>query len=646
MPQDATIRDARIQDATTDTERSFDTPTQEYVPAEGLKTSHQAEERQSHKPYLQFKSGNQVDDFQLLTSLGEGGFAQVFLARQISMQRLVALKISADRGTEPQMLAKLDHRNIVRVFDQRRCEQPLARLLYMEVIPGGTLEDVLSRVQDFAGKPCTGKVLLESIDARLQAAGISAPDDSSQRSWLASASWPLAVCKIGAQLAEGLAYAHRQGVLHRDIKPANVLLTPEGLPKLADFNVSSDCEEAGKDEAGCAGGSLLYMSPEQLQTCHTSLKGSLNRVRETSDIYSLGILLWEMVCGHRPFINDPRNVRSADDLRQMMDIRQNADLEKMADDLPSDCPQSLRQVLIRCLQPRREERYQSADDVARALHLCLEPRCWRLLQEPTTAMGRLLLKMPVSAILLAGLIPNIFVAFFKYRYCEAVILDKMPLLKDRFEVVLIWVNAVAFAMGIAVIAWLARRGWRWLATDDPPLQRKGSRHTLLFGGIASLVFLVLWTTAGVIYPVAIDLSSKGPAPAGFYLHFFLSLVLCGLTAIAYPYFLNTTLAVHCFFPSLVRNGIVAGPRREDLQQLRRVNRLHLALAALVPLLAVLLVVVASASVKKFNPQLQWVLIVVSGVGMLGFVGIFFLERFLDEDIAALEKIAVDEAQTK
>jgi len=219
---------------------------------------------------------------------------------------------------------------------------------------------------------------------------------------------------------------------------------------------------------------------------------------------------------------------------------------------------------------------------------------------------------------------------------EAAILEKMPLLKDRFEVILIWVNAVAFAVGISIIAWLARRGWRWLETDDPPLQRKGSRHTLLFGGTASLVFLVLWTTAGIIYPVAIDLSSKGPAPSGFYLHFFLSLVLCGFTAIAYPYFINTTLAVHYFFPSLVRKGIVAGPRQEDLDQLRQVNRVHLALAALVPLLAVLLVAAVGG-------HLRWVLIVVSGVGMLGFVGIFFLERFLDEDITALEKIAVDKA---
>ena len=83
-----------------------------------------------------------------------------------------------------------------------------------------------------------GEALLKSVDRQLLRAAQAVPDRSSIRDWLAGASWPTIVAWIGVQLAEALEEAHRQGVLHRDVKPANVLLSGEGIPKLADFNVS------------------------------------------------------------------------------------------------------------------------------------------------------------------------------------------------------------------------------------------------------------------------------------------------------------------------------------------------------------------------------------------------------------------------
>ena len=87
--------------------------------------------------------GQQIDDFDLLVKLGKGSFGSVFLARQRSMQRLVALKISRDRGVEPQTLAQLDHPNIVRVYDQRVLADRKLQLMYMQHIPGGTLQEVI-----------------------------------------------------------------------------------------------------------------------------------------------------------------------------------------------------------------------------------------------------------------------------------------------------------------------------------------------------------------------------------------------------------------------------------------------------------------------------------------------------------------------
>ncbi len=111
----------------------------------------------------------------------------------------------------------------------------------------------------------TGKTLLGAIDAALEKHGETPPDGSPIRRRLAAASWGEAVCWVGARLAAALAYAHRRGVLHRDVKPANVLLSAEGFPKLADFNISFSSKLDGATPAAYFGGSLAYMSPEQLE---------------------------------------------------------------------------------------------------------------------------------------------------------------------------------------------------------------------------------------------------------------------------------------------------------------------------------------------------------------------------------------------
>ena len=167
--------------------------------------------------------GQQIDDFDLLVRLGKGSFGSVFLARQVSMQRLVALKITRDRGVEPQTLAQLDHPHIVRVYDQRHLPERRLQLMYMQHVPGGTLQDVLETVQEQSPTERSGKSLLKSVDQSLEKHGQS-PVDSSTRQKLTAFTWPEAVCWLGARLAEALDYAHGRGVLHRDVKPANVLV--------------------------------------------------------------------------------------------------------------------------------------------------------------------------------------------------------------------------------------------------------------------------------------------------------------------------------------------------------------------------------------------------------------------------------------
>ena len=124
----------------------------------------------------QVEVGEKLDDFDLLARLGKGAFATVFLARQRSMQRLVALKVSSDRGAEPQTLAQLDHANIVRVYDQRQIPDRKLRLLYMQLVPGGTLQSVIEICNSLPPGTRTGKALLTAVDIALERKAI-------QRRW-------------------------------------------------------------------------------------------------------------------------------------------------------------------------------------------------------------------------------------------------------------------------------------------------------------------------------------------------------------------------------------------------------------------------------------------------------------------------------
>ncbi|MEZ6120241.1 MAG: serine/threonine-protein kinase [Pirellulaceae bacterium] len=333
--------------------------------------------------------GDSLEDFDLLLELGAGSFAKVFLARQRSLERLVALKISKDSGSEPRTLAQMDHPNIVRVFDQRVCAQPPVRLLYMELVPGGTLHDVVRRLGEVEAAERTGRLMLDVVDLNLASSGIAPPEGSDIRRRLARTNWYQAVCEIGLRLAQGLAYAHEKGVLHRDIKPANVLLTPECSPKLADFNISFQDGREDEQAEDAFGGSIAYMSPEQLEACHPALGGSPHKVREASDIYSVGIMLYELTSGKRPFADLPSDQRWSLMLQRMIDQRRAVDFDQLDATLPGDCPLSLRTVLKKCLQSAENLRYRSAQQLANALKLCLHPRLWNLLRDRPVGSGRL-----------------------------------------------------------------------------------------------------------------------------------------------------------------------------------------------------------------------------------------------------------------
>lgn len=594
------------------------------------------------------EAGQTLDDFELLSLLGRGAFARVFLARQKSMQRLVAVKVSADSSTEPQMLAQLDHDHIVRVFDQRLLPESRLRLLYMQYVPGGTLLQVVRLAREMEPAERTGQVVLDIIDEALEKKGEIRPSTSSVRRRLAKCTWPEAVAWIGSRLARGLGYAHRQGVLHRDVKPANVLLTGDAEPKLADFNISFSADVAGATPAAYFGGSLSYMSPEQLEAFHPLNPREAADLDRRSDVYSLGVLLWELLTGSTPFADQKVAGDWYAALDRMIAERQRGITAEQLNQLPENCPATLRRVLSKAMAAQPEDRWETADEFARQLDISLDPDARNLIDPPSEARHKWLLAWAAPILVLMVLIPNIPSAWHNYAYNRGAIernaLDLLP----SFERIVMVVNPVAFPIGIGLGLWLALRvagaAQHVASNRGPPLQDCHGRRVecLRVGEYATVICLGLWTVSGLAYPVALR-AMDGPLPGWVYGHFIISLALYGLAAIAYPFFLVTSFSVRTLYPVFVREGQCGDSDGEELKRLNQRVFWYLGVSAAVPLVAILGLIFDSFELPN-EPINFVVMLVVCFGGLAGLVVSYLLYRRLDTDLTALRRVIVAHAE--
>ncbi|SEK47836.1 Serine/threonine protein kinase [Rhodococcus maanshanensis] len=588
--------------------------------------------------------GQRIDDFDLLMGLGRGAFARVFLARQRSMHRLVAVKISQDHGTEPQTMAQLDHDYIVRVFDQRYLEQFGVKLLYMQYVPGGTLLAVLRRIRGSPQKQRGGQVLLDAIDEELAARGEIRPTDSSVRAELATLSWPETVAWVGRRLALALDHASRQGVIHRDIKPANILLTAEGVPKLTDFNISFSAQLGGVSPAAYFGGSLAYMSPEQLAARHPHATGSAADLDTRSDIFALGVLLWELLTGRRPFRDAIDADESDTSLSTMLDLRSRRIDPDVVAALPPNCPATLRRVLLTCLAPDPRDRWQSGADLAQQFELCLDPQA-RDLVDPPPGSWRLRLRPWSAPIIFIGLVfPNLLAGLYNYVHNRTLIVSKLsPAAVQQFGLFQLLITAIVFPAMVVLLAYMWRRPiavTRALShgrTFDPTTLAKARADTLLLGSRMVVVCFGAWWVSTVVNLFAMQVATG--VPRGSYVHFLASTVVCGAIVMAYPFFLVTFYMVRCLYPVMLPPGIISGDDTRRLRGLERLSNRYLALAASVPLLGV-----AGAT---FLPAADLGAIVVPiRVLCLGaivaFVAAYWMFRQLEQDLHALERVVSGE----
>jgi tRNA A-37 threonylcarbamoyl transferase component Bud32 len=284
---------------------------------------------------------------ELLERIGRGSQAVVYKCRQVEMDRTVAVKILHPRAAgeaearerflrEARAAAVLAHPNVVTIHEIRPLKNTVS--IVMEYVDGGTLADLLKVRRRFD---------------------------------------PAEAVVIVRQVAEGLRAAHGRGIIHRDIKPRNIMLTGDGLVKIADMGLARHVAE-GEGPQGKASGTPYYISPEQVT-------GDPPPDHRT-DLYSLGVTLYEMVAGRPPFV--------ADDPRQIMRLHVLGTPPDPRDFVP-DLPPALAWFLAKAMAREPEDRYQSAEEFLEALDgldLRVEPaegpRTLLAQMEPVTAADR------------------------------------------------------------------------------------------------------------------------------------------------------------------------------------------------------------------------------------------------------------------
>lgn len=287
----------------------------------GFITANQAKRLRSQ---LEERRNSQIPGYVLLSKLGKGAMATVYKARQLSLDRIVAVKVLPRKMSENadfvsrfykegRAAARLSHNNIVQAIDVG-CSPDGYHYFVMEYIEGRTLYDIMQPPPVGEGRTFSEA---EALD-------------------------------IVIQIADALDHAHKRGLIHRDVKPKNILLTPQGIAKLTDLGLARDVEDkqAAESEVGKAYGTPYYISPEQI-------RGELD-IDHRADIYSLGATMYHLVTGRPPFDGETPSAVMHKHLKEML---------VPPDHINPALSAGVSEIIEFSMAKNREERYQSMEDM-------------------------------------------------------------------------------------------------------------------------------------------------------------------------------------------------------------------------------------------------------------------------------------------
>ncbi len=283
--------------------------------------------------------GKTISHYQILQKIGSGGMGEVYLAEDTKLERKVALKFlpaqfSADEAErkrfihEAKAAAALNHPNIIIIHEIGEHEGQV--YISMEYVAGQTLKELISGVGAIPPSK-TARESFSSCDPPLP---------------IAPRPLPLAqVLDIAIQIASGLAAAHAKGIVHRDLKPANIMITEQGVAKIVDFGLAKLRGLSRLTKSGTTLGTVAYMSPEQALG---------KEVDQRSDIWSLGIILYEMLSGKLPF---PGEYEQGIIYAILNENPPTGVLERIG------VQPALSKIVAHCLEKEMGKRYQQADEI-------------------------------------------------------------------------------------------------------------------------------------------------------------------------------------------------------------------------------------------------------------------------------------------
>ncbi len=315
-------------------------------------------------------SGSKLGDFQVIRLLGEGSRAKVYLARDETLGRIVAVKASSHFGSEGKTLARLEHPNIVSVYRQQVVGE--LELLAMRYVPGRTAQQLVSLHAAQGLWRWRGADLLEWLRSSKEEA-IPQPTEADPR--LPKLRYARLICHLMLDVARAISHAHSQGVLHRDVKPANILIGTDGIALLTDFNVAAQLDRNSDAPPSLLGGTLGYMSPEHLLAFKTQSGPEMAKVDHRSDIFSLGVAFYELLYGTSPW----QNLNDIDRL-----LKERLQLPYIAPRELKGVTPGMASILRCCLAPDPTERYQSAAEVVSDLERLLDNRPLAFAPDPSS----------------------------------------------------------------------------------------------------------------------------------------------------------------------------------------------------------------------------------------------------------------------